>query len=218
MDPVGARTFEGKRIPIASLARVLRRGSLSFARVGRDERARAFATLVSAFIDDPVERWLYPEPQQYLRRFPEFLEALGGKAFDEQTAWRLGEFAGVALWLQPGAKADGTAISTVLEESVSANKHADMFLALEQMDVAHPTHLHWYLPWFGVDAAQQGQGIGGQLMEACLAEVDASRLPAYLETPNPRNISFYERHGFEVKGETQGGACPRIVFMDRAAR
>jgi ribosomal protein S18 acetylase RimI-like enzyme len=192
--------------------------ALSFSRVSRDEQAGAFATLVSAFTDDPVERWLYPEPQQYLTRFPEFLGALGGMAFDRQTAWRLGEFAAIALWLPPGAKADGVAISTVLAESVSANKHADMFSALEQMDVAHPKHPHWYLPWFGVNAALQGRGIGGQLMEACLAVVDASHLPAYLETPNPRNISFYERHGFEVNGETHAGACPRIVFMLRAAR
>jgi ribosomal protein S18 acetylase RimI-like enzyme len=189
----------------------------SFSRVRRDEQARAFATLVSAFTDDPVERWLYPETQQYLTHFPEFLGAFGGKAFDEQTVWRLGEFAAVALWLPPGTKADGGAISTVLAESVSADKHADMFSVLEQMDVAHPNHPHWYLPWFGVDAALQGKGLGGQLMKECLTVVDASHWPAYLETPNPRTISFYERHGFEVTGEAQAGACPRIVFMLRAS-
>ncbi len=71
--------------------------ALSFSPVRRDEQARAFATLVSAFTDDPVERWLYPEPQQYLTHFHEFLGAFGGKAFDHQTVWRLGEFAAVAL-------------------------------------------------------------------------------------------------------------------------
>jgi hypothetical protein len=30
------------------------------------ERERAIATLVSAFVADPAERWLYPNPQQYL--------------------------------------------------------------------------------------------------------------------------------------------------------
>lgn len=74
------------------------------------------------------------------------------------------------------------------------------------------------LKWFGVDAALQGRGLGGQLMKACLGVVDASHLPAYLETPNPRNISFYERHGFEVTGEAQAGACPPVVFMLRTSR
>ena len=190
----------------------------SFSPVREDEQARALATLVSAFTDDPVERWLYPEMHQYLTHFPEFLGAFGGKAFAEQTVWRLGEFAAVALWLPPGTTADGATITTVLTESVSADKHRDMFSVLGQMDVAHPKYPHWYLPWFGVDAALQGNGLGGQLMKACLAVVDASHLPAYLETPNPRTISFYERHGFEVTGEAQAGACPPVVFMVRTSR
>src|SRR4249919_1348503 len=43
---------------------------LLFSPVRKDEQAKAFATLVSAFMDDPVERWLYPELQQYLTHFP----------------------------------------------------------------------------------------------------------------------------------------------------
>lgn len=189
--------------------------AISFSSVPGDQQARAFATLVSAFTDDPVERWLYPEPRQYLMHFPEFLRAFGGKAFEEHTVWSLDKFSAVALWLPPGAEPDGSAITTVLTESVASDKHGDVFSVLEQMDSAHPNYPHWYLPWFGVDAALQGRGLGGQLMKACLGIVDASHLPAYLETPNPRTISFYERHGFAVTGEAQAGACPPIVFMLR---
>jgi ribosomal protein S18 acetylase RimI-like enzyme len=192
--------------------------ALSFSPVRLDEQARAFATLVSAFTDDPVERWLYPEPRQYLTHFPEFLAAFGGKAFDEQTVWGLGEFSAVALWLPPGTEPDGDTISTILTESVSPEKHGDVFSVLQQMDLAHPKYPHWYLPWLGVDAALQGRGLGGQLMKACLRVVDASHLPAYLETPNPRNLSFYERHGFAVTGRAQAGACPPVTFMLRPSR
>ena len=192
--------------------------AVSFSCVRENDAARAFATLVSAFTDDPVERWLYPESQQYLTHFPEFLAAFGGKAFDEQTVWSLGEFSAVALWLPPGTEPDGDAITAVLTESVSSGQHGDMLSVLNQMDVAHPKYPHWYLPWFGVDAALQGRGLGGQLIKHCLRIVDASHRPAYLETPNPRNISFYERHGFGVTGEAQAGACPPVVFMLRAAR
>lgn len=55
-------------------------------------------------------------------------------------------------------------------------------------------------------------------MEHCLGIVDASRRPAYLETPNPRTVPFYERHGFEVVGVAQAGACPPVTFMSRPAR
>lgn len=86
------------------------------------------------------------------------------------------------------------------------------------MDAVHPTYPHWYLPWFGVDSALQGRGLGSQLMNACLGVVDRSHLSSNLETPNPRNISFYERHGFEVIGAAQAGACPPLGLMLRAAR
>jgi ribosomal protein S18 acetylase RimI-like enzyme len=177
-----------------------------------------FATLVLAFAADPVERWLYSEPQQYLSHFPKFLAAFGGKAFAERTVWSLGEFSAVALWLPPGTEADGDAITTSLAETVAADKHDDMFDVLGQMDTAHPTYPHWYLPWFAVDTALQGRGLGSQLMKPCLQVVDDTHLPAYLETPNPRTISFYQRHGFEVTGEAQAGTCPPITFMLRAAR
>jgi ribosomal protein S18 acetylase RimI-like enzyme len=192
--------------------------ALAFSAADESEQERVYATLVLAFAADPVERWLYPEPHQYLSHFPRFLAAFGGRAFAEQTVWRLGEFSAVALWLPPGSEAGDEAITTSLAETVAADKHDDMFAVLGQMGAAHPTYPHWYLPWFAVDTALQGRGLGSQLMTPCLQIVDATHLPAYLETPNPRTIPFYQRHGFEVTGEAQAGTCPPMTFMLRAAR
>jgi GNAT superfamily N-acetyltransferase len=191
---------------------------LSFSPVGEDGQTMALATLTLAFAADPVERWLYPESERYLAYFPKFLAAFGGGAFDEQTVWKLGEFSAVALWLPPGTEPDGDAITSVLADSVAPGQHDDTFAVLSQMDQAHPTYPHWYLPWFGVDVAMQGRGLGSQLMKPCLGIVDASSLPAYLETPNPRTIRFYERLGFEVTGQAQAGTCPPVTSMLRAAR
>jgi len=190
----------------------------AFAPIGSDERSRAYATLVLAFVTDPAERWLYPDAQQYLTHFPRFLAAFGGNAFDANTAWQLRAFSAVALWLPPGTEPDGDAIVDVLTDSVAADKHQDLFSILEQMGAVHPTYPHWYLPWFGVDPALQGQGVGSALMTQCLATVDADHLPTYLESPNPRNISFYQRHGFDVVGATEVGTAPVITMMLRAAR
>ena len=124
-------------------------GDVSFARVPKADQAEALATLVSAFTYDPVERWLYPESQQYLTHFPEFLKAFGGKAFDERTVWGIGECSAVALWLPPGVEPDADAIMNVLIASVSPAQHGDLFSVLDQMAAAHPVYPHWYLPWFG---------------------------------------------------------------------
>jgi hypothetical protein len=43
-------------------------------------------------------------------------------------------------------------------------------------------------------------------------------IAAYLESSNPRNISLYERHGFERLGTIQSGASPTMVPMLRPPR
>src|SRR5688500_13851727 len=173
---------------------------LNCAVVQASEEQRALDVLVTAFTADPVIRWMYPGATGYLTLFPAFLRAFGGKAFSSNTAWRLGEFSAVALWFPPHVEPDGDSVLAVVKESVAQDQHVDLFSVLEQMDSVHPTYPHWYLPWFGVEGARQGKGLGGELMRSCLGFVDHDHLPAYLESPNPRNISFYERYGFAVTG------------------
>jgi GNAT superfamily N-acetyltransferase len=182
------------------------------------DRPRALETIVSAFWDDPVERWLYPDPRVYAQNFTDFVQAFGGQAIDAGSAWSIGDFVAVALWLAPGMMPDADSIVAELSAHVPTDRHRDMFAALEQMDAAHPRFRHWYLPWFGVKRGHQGHGHGGRLLTHGLAIVDASGLPAYLETPNPRTVPFYERHGFAVSGATDAGDCPPLTFMLRAAR
>ena len=189
-----------------------------FSAVPESEQARAIATLVSAFTDDPVERWLWPETPAYLTHFPRFVAAFGGQAFRDETVWMLGEFSAVALWLAPGSEPDGEAIVNALSEGVSPEKHQDSLSVLEQMDQCHPRYPHWYLPWLGVNHTMQGGGLGGELLKRCLAMVDESHLPTYLETPNPRTVPLYERHGFQAIDLAQAGACPPITLMLRAAQ
>ena len=131
-----------------------------FAVVGAAEQNRAIRTLVSAFEDDPVERWLYPDEAQYRRHFPAFIAAFGGAAFADQTVWRLGDFDAVAFWFRPGREPDGEAVVQVLLETTADRLHADSFATLEQMAAGHPTQPHWYLPWFGV-GREPGTGVPG---------------------------------------------------------
>ena len=183
-----------------------------------EDRARTVATLVSAFRDDPVERWLYPLERDYDEFFPQFVAAFGGAAFAHDTVWRAGGFAAVAMWFSPGVEPATDEIVRVLETTVDAGRLSDTMLALEQMDAAHPGFPHWYLPWLGVEAGYRDAGLGGTLLSHCLRVVDESVLPAYLETPNPRTIPFYERHGFRVTGSTCTEDCPAITFMLREPR
>jgi GNAT superfamily N-acetyltransferase len=181
------------------------------------EADRAVATIVAAFENDPVERWMFPELAEYRRDFPAFVMAFGGEAFAHGTAWQLDDLGAVSLWLPPGAQTDGEAIGRVFTESVAPEKQEELAAVAAQMDGLHPVEPHWYLPWLAVDPARQGKGLGAALLEECLARVDDERAPAYLETPNPRTVPFYERHGFEVTGVAAAGSCPPVTTMRRAA-
>jgi ribosomal protein S18 acetylase RimI-like enzyme len=178
----------------------------------------AFAVIVCAFINDPAARWSWPRSDDFLRNMPLAAEAFGGKSFALGTADAIDDFAGVALWLPPGVKADEEALGALFERTAPASIQQDLAGVFEQMGNFHPHEPHWYLPLIGVDPSRQGQRLGDKLMARALARCDADRMPAYLESSNPRNLGFYERHGFESLGNIQVGSSPTIVPMLRKPR
>ncbi|HRX43252.1 MAG TPA: GNAT family N-acetyltransferase [Clostridia bacterium] len=58
-----------------------------------------------------------------------------------------------------------------------------------------------YLFILGVDPVHQGKGMAGRLMDALMEDADKQNLPIYLETATQRNVSMYERRGFNVVEE-----------------
>src|SRR5436190_17412591 len=71
-----------------------------------DDKERLVGVLVLAFARDPVTRWTFPDPHQYLAVFPPFVDAFGGRAFQHGSAHYADQFAGGALWLPPGVHPD----------------------------------------------------------------------------------------------------------------
>jgi ribosomal protein S18 acetylase RimI-like enzyme len=86
---------------------------------------------------------------------------------------------------------------------------------IQQMSRFHPQTPHWYLPFVGVEPLQQCRGLGALLLRPILDRCNYERLPAYLESTNPRNVPFYESLGFRSIGMIQAGTSPRIVPMLR---
>jgi ribosomal protein S18 acetylase RimI-like enzyme len=121
-------------------------------------------------------------------------------------------------WLPPGVTSDEEVLGTLFERTAPAAIQQDLAGVFEQMSSFHPHEPHWYLPLIGVDPARQGQQLGDKLMVHALARCDADRLSAYLESSNPRNLSFYQRHGFEILGKIQVGSSPTIMPMLRKPR
>ena len=180
--------------------------------------SQAVDTITLAFVADPVARWTWTNARQYLSSMPRLVRAFGGNAFKHDSAYFTSDYTGVALWLPPDVSPDEEAIETILQSTVPASVLNDVFAVFEQMAKYHPSEPHWYLPLIGVDPSHQGKGYGDKLMVHSLQRCDAAHQPAYLESTNPRNMSLYRRHGFEVLGTIQVGSSPPLIPMLRKAR
>jgi ribosomal protein S18 acetylase RimI-like enzyme len=185
---------------------------------GSCEVDRAIAKLVLAFGTDPVARWMYDDPHQYLMHIPRLFRALGTNSFEAGAAQRTSDGLGVALWLPPGVHGDSGGLDAVIAESVAGEKQAEVGVVFERTEHYRPTEPHWYLSLIGVEALDRNKGCGATLLQHGLRQCDREHRPTYLWSSNPQNTSLYKRHGFEIVDTIQVGSSPSIFPMLRQAR
>ena len=178
----------------------------------------AIATLVLAFGSDPVARWMYAGPHQYLLNIPRLFRALGTSSFAAGAAQRTNDGLGVALWLPPGVHGDDGPLEAVIAESMIGEKQAEVAAVFERTERYRPTEPHWYLSLIGVEALHRNKGCGAALLQHRLRQCDHEHLPAYVWSSNPLNISLYQRYGFEIAGTIRVASSPSIFPMLRHAR
>lgn len=107
--------------------------------VTASDEANVIAMQVLTFNDDPMMRWMYPEPRQYLTHFPHFIRTFGGKAFEHNTAYYIEGHKGSVLWFPPGIEPDVEPLITLFQHSVADQNQAALLAILEQMGHYHPT-------------------------------------------------------------------------------
>jgi len=184
--------------------------------------ARLFA---AAFMTDPVMDWIAragPKRAQGLERF--FFWLLQVRAIPFGEVWMSEDASVAAAWLPPDTPASPGGF-------VEQMTLLPMFLRLcglarmsrgsamgNAMEKNHPHERHFYLAFIGVAPRLQGLGLGGALLEATLARVDAVHEAAYLENSNPKNARLYERAGFVARKNIAPPGAPPLVGMWRKAR
>jgi hypothetical protein len=125
---------------------------------GDAEVDHAIATLVLAFSADPVARWMYEDPHQYLLHIPRLFRALGTSSFDAGAAQRTNNGLGVALWLPPGIDGDDGPLEAVIADSMVEKKQAEVATVFERAEHYRPAERHWYLSLIGVEALHRNKG------------------------------------------------------------
>jgi ribosomal protein S18 acetylase RimI-like enzyme len=174
-------------------------------------------TVTLAFARDPVVRYWWPQPSEFLRWWPKFALAMGERGFDAGSVDVAGDFEAVAMWLPPGVETDPEAIEAL---DMPSSEEGDEIMGELRGEMAryHPETPHWYLWAIAADPSLQGKGLGSSLLKHRLAAIDARGETAYLESSAPYNVPLYERHGFEVMGVIQVRDVPPITPMIRLPR
>jgi GNAT superfamily N-acetyltransferase len=183
--------------------------------------ARIAAALARSFADDPVFTWLFPDDERPARieRFFSPLVALAQSGRGQ--VWSTPDRAGTAVWMAPGRWQLGLLDQARLLPRMLRAFGRRIVRCLRLMHAMEQQHLsepHHYLFIIGTDPAQQGRGVGAALMAPMLERCDSDGLPAYLESSNPRNLSFYRRHGFEELSEVRVADSPPLTRMRRPPR
>lgn len=106
----------------------------------------------------------------------------------------------------------------LLSTFVGRDRAVELIMFLKSMWEKRPPEPHWYLSAIAVSPAAQNQGWGSKLVTPILDRCDEIGLHAYLESSNPRNQSFYLRHGFEITGTHAPADGPDLTLMLRAPR
>ncbi len=182
------------------------------------ELDRVVQTITLGFVGDPVARWMWPEPKAFLEAMPKLTVAFGGRGLDHRSIYLTEGCKAAAMWLPPKIEPDEGALESVIAEHIAPERMEEIATFFGKMDEFHPEQPCWYLPLIAADPAFTGQGLGGALMKHALRRCDDDGVVAYLESSNPRNISLYERHGFEIMGTIQVGSSPVMTPMLRQAQ
>lgn len=179
------------------------------------------AVWVEAFAADPYLRWIQPDDDRWPAFGTDWMTFLAGLLFERGHTY-VSDPVDVAVgWVPPDVAlvgpddfARGRSIIAQHAGETRADEALATIVAARSHGIEEP---HWTLQYIGVRPGRQGSGLGAAAVAPILATCDAEALRCGLVSTNPRNIPFYERHGFRVDAEEatpDGAAVLRVMVRE----
>lgn len=172
--------------------------------VRREEVPPAAASLVRAFLDDPLIACMFPDPRSrasHLGRF--FTRQLRRTPRGKALAYTTDGCHSTALWTPPrtGSVELSQALAQIPTFLTVARRAPDGLQLVRRAAARRPKTPHFYLGGLGTDPAWRRQGLASATLSPVLERCDREGIPAYLESSRVENLGFYRRRGFEVVEE-----------------
>lgn len=180
---------------------------MAIVRLHPDNLRPAAEAIARAFQDDPLQKYVLPDPVERTRLSQAHFEPVlkYGLLFGEVFTTE-GYPAGSAVCLPPGSTTmtDERAVAAGLDQlgasigEAAANRFGSVLGFAEPFHAVDVPEPHWYVMVVGVEPSARGSGLGRQLLAPMLDHAREARHPCYLETAQPSNVPFYEHLGFRV--------------------
>ena len=182
-------------------------------RTNEKDKHQVISVLKLGFSNDDLLRWVFPEADSFLKSFDIWMEEFSKESFKNNIVFSEESFHGTSLWHPPGFEFDESVLGSTFE-SIPESRLENVLKFFEEFSKYHPKDA-WYLAFIAVDPSKQGSGIGSFILKEALKMIDEKNEKAYLEASSERNMSLYERHGFECMGRIQINDSPAAFPMIR---
>ena len=156
----------------------------------------------AAFTDDPIMRWVWPDPDRWATVGHTFLARLTEVRLSGGEAWVTDDLCAVSLWEPPGGiYASRPGLWPEFNRLLAPDEDSRLATYDSAIDRVRPAEPHWYLGVLAVDPGRRGRGLARSVMTPILDSADRTSTPVTLETATPLNLAIYARLGFEVDDE-----------------
>jgi GNAT superfamily N-acetyltransferase len=166
--------------------------------------SKAGVVLADAFQHDPIWANIFEVESKNINRMGAWFEGsvryglrygevyAPSKNLEGIAVWGLNDFADMTMWRMIRSGSIFSGMKLGLKTISRAMKMKTVFEPLEADRKANMQGRDYiYLMIIGVASKFQGQGFGGKLLRALIAESERAGLPIYLETETERNVSMY---------------------------
>ncbi|MFW9827254.1 MAG: GNAT family N-acetyltransferase [Candidatus Thorarchaeota archaeon] len=162
-----------------------------------------------AFQEDPTTIFIYPEERERKEKLQYGFRMIYNYGMSKGVAYATSSnLEGFIVWLPPNKTFPSTwtlmrhgGFYTMRKVGLKLKAMKRTFAVFGYIETKHKEFApfdHWYLQNIAVKPEEQKKGYGGLLISAMLKKIDREEFPIYLETNNEKNLSFYQRYGFEI--------------------
>ncbi|MHA2393551.1 MAG: GNAT family N-acetyltransferase [Promethearchaeota archaeon] len=174
-----------------------------------DDVKEAIKVAGSAFQDDPIMVFTYPDEEEREQNSEYGFYMLYNYGIKYGLAYATSKnLEGITIWLPPNKvypsfwsmmRHGGFYTMRKVGLKLKAMKRTmTVFNYEEERHKELVPYDHWYFQNIAVKPEEQGKGYGGLLISTMLKKIESDRLPVYLETNTEKAVSIYQKFGFEI--------------------